>query len=80
MAGEELLNANPASFDFIVLVTDGDGGYPVPTAERIRAGNTTTIFAVGVGVCARESGSNCKEMLKVSEVVHSQLLHLPLPL
>lgn len=57
LAGEALLNANASSFGFIVLVTDGEHnrlGDPVTTAEEIRLDNTTTIFAVGVGVCERE--------------------------
>eukprot|EP00903_Cladosiphon_okamuranus_P012576 g11773.t1 len=52
VAGYELLNANASSFSFMVLVTDGEHngfGDPVATAEGIRADNTTTIFAVGVG-------------------------------
>lgn len=53
LAGAELLTANVSSFSFMVLVTDGENngfGDPVETAEGIRADNTTTIFAVGVGV------------------------------
>eukprot|EP00752_Nemacystus_decipiens_P006426 g5789.t1 len=52
LVGVELLKANASSFGFVVLVTDGEansGGDPVETAELIRADNTTTIFAVGVG-------------------------------
>ena len=46
--------AQPASFGIMVLITDGlhgdeFGGDPVETAATIRADNTTSIFAVGVG-------------------------------
>eukprot|EP00903_Cladosiphon_okamuranus_P014706 g13628.t1 len=48
-----LMNANDSSFGFVILVTDGESfpasDDPISTAERIRADNTTNIFAVGVG-------------------------------
>lgn len=71
-AGAELLNANASSFSFLVLVTDGEhnafGGDPVETAEEIRADNTTTIFAVGVGVCVRERADVSNLLRKIYDL------------
>ncbi|CAB1109109.1 unnamed protein product [Ectocarpus sp. CCAP 1310/34] len=50
IAGRALLNENPASFSFMVLITDGESYTdPSTAAQETRADNTTTIFAVGVG-------------------------------
>lgn len=51
VAGRALLNENPASFAFMVLITDGESSTdPASAAQETRADNTTTIFAVGVGM------------------------------
>ena len=52
IAGRALLNENPASFGFMVLITDGENTHADPStaAQETRADNTTTIFAVGVGM------------------------------
>eukprot|EP00903_Cladosiphon_okamuranus_P021518 g19782.t1 len=52
--GAELMDASPASFNIMILITDGQhsdgyGGDPAATAAEIRADGRTTIFVVAVG-------------------------------
>jgi len=52
--GAELMDASPASFNIMILITDGQhndgyGGDPAATAAKIRADGRTTIFVVAVG-------------------------------
>ncbi|CAM9329857.1 unnamed protein product [Ectocarpus sp. 8 AP-2014] len=54
VAGTALLRSTPASFGFMVLITDGEDIYSTPeevaqAAEQTRADDTIIIFAVGVG-------------------------------
>lgn len=48
------MDASPASFNIMILITDGRhsesyGGDPAATAAEIRADGRTNIFVVGVG-------------------------------
>lgn len=52
-AGRDLLSANPATANFMIVLTDGEPtgfGDPDPTEEAAAArAEGTTVFAVGVG-------------------------------
>lgn len=59
------MNASPASFNIMILITDGEhdyeyfGGDPAATAAEIRADGRTTIFAVGVDESLFGGESEC---------------------